>query len=185
MLTKMNTGIHKCERRTKMGKKKKERDSYWDIDDQQAAADAFFEFESGNGKLNVKEDDIDANGIAGPLADLIASDLACGKQDKDEEDSYTNANNYDDPNEPDVIDYDSLEFDLGGSDNGIISSTDEGITINPIAKDVLPNTPVTLPDFREISASVFEPIGRVVVNDFIAPTAFAYGYEMECENLEK
>ena len=68
-----------------MGKKKKERESYWDIDDQQAAADAFFAFETGNGELFIKEDEIDANGIAGPLANLIGNDLANGRKAKDEE----------------------------------------------------------------------------------------------------
>ena len=165
-----------------MGKKKKERESYWDIDDQQAAADAFFAFETGNGELFIKEDEIDANGIAGPLANLIGNDLANGRKAKDEEDSYVTPVTYEESEDTDSIDYDSVSigYDVGDS----IPGYEEENTISPIA-DMSSNVLVSSPDLRMITASVFEPVWRVLINDFIAPTAFAYGYEMECENLEK
>ena len=157
-----------------MGKKKKERESYWDIDDQQAAADAFFAFETGNGELFIKEDEIDANGIAGPLANLIGNDLANGRKAKDEEDSYVTPVTY--------VDTDSVYRDCDSEID--IPSYEEENTISPIA-DGSSNVLVSSPELRMITASVFEPVWRVLINDFIAPTAFAYGYEMECENLEK
>ena len=157
-----------------MGKKKKERESYWDIDDQQAAADAFFAFETGNGELFIKEDEIDANGIAGPLANLIGNDLANGRKVKGEEDSFVTQVTY--------VDTDSVYRDCDSEID--IPSYEEENTISPIA-DGSSNVLVSSPELRMITASVFEPVWRVLINDFIAPTAFAYGYEMECENLEK
>lgn len=157
-----------------MGKKKKERESYWDIDDQQAAADAFFAFETGNGELFIKEDEIDANGIAGPLANLIGNDLANGRKVKGEEDSFVTQVTY--------VDTDSVYRDCDSEID--IPSYEEENTISPIANRQS-NVLVSSPELRMITASVFEPVWRVLINDFIAPTAFAYGYEMECENLEK
>ena len=151
-----------------MGKKNK--DSYWGIDDAQSAADAFFAFEKGEGDLlpGMEKAPKKKKNKMKELDQVIADDLF-GDQ--------TEADNYWDTDQTfetsDYVDYDSL---VNGSDEDDGTYEDTLLVTErfPISKK---DDEIDASSLSIIGIDVFSSVKRVVVDDLYAPTAFCYADE--------
>ena len=153
-----------------MGKKNK--DSYWGIDDAQTAADAFFAFEKGEGDLlpGMEKAPKKKKNKMKELDQVIADDLF---GDQSEGDNYWDTDDTDQSfDTSDYVDYDSV---ITNDTDDYNIDDDVHLTIDKFKstdEDELDASSLSL-----IGVDVFPSVKRVVVDDLYAPTAFCYSDE--------